>query len=95
MGASGFQSSMGASLKSNARLLNKNNLFNQLKEIERSGEGNLDSKLTNEELIALRTEENIQHRRNKRNRRLIGFLVIIPMSIILLSVVYLLVKSLL
>jgi len=94
MASSGFQSSMAKSLKSNAKLLNRNNLFNQLKEIENSEVDSNVSLLSEEELIDLRKKEKALIRKNQIKRRIIGIFVIIPISIILLFGVYVLIQAL-
>lgn len=94
MAASGFQSSMTNSINSNAKLLNRNNLNYQLKEIDSSSEGDLKSQLTHEEIEALRLEESKQLKKSILRRRLILFLVIIPVAIIIGAAFYLLVQAL-
>ena len=94
MAAGGFQSSMSDSLKSNARLLNRNNMFNQLKGINESAEALNLTSLSEEELLEIRNEEKVLLKNSLRKRRIIGFLIIIPLSIVLMTVVYLLVQIL-
>jgi hypothetical protein len=95
MAASGTTISMIRSIESNAKLLNRTNMFNKLKNINlKSGQKYTYLPMSKEALATLRKEESSRLKSNLIKRRVIGILVIIPTSIILMSGVYVLVQAL-
>ncbi|MFT6334466.1 MAG: hypothetical protein ACJATI_001205 [Halioglobus sp.] len=95
MSASGFQLSMARTIKSNAQLLNRNNLFAQLKIMNNKTDQNYTpTPMPKEALVSLRMEERSRLKNNLIKRRIIGVIIIIPVSIILMVGIYLLMQAL-
>ncbi len=95
MSGAGTTISMIKSLKSNAQLLNRNNMFAQLKNINnRLDKGYTHIPMSKEDLALLRREELNQLNRGLLRRRIILFLIVIPVAIIIGVVLFLLVHAL-
>ena len=95
MSGAGTTMSMIKTLKSNSQLLNRNNLFTQLKNINNKTIPDYKHQpMSNEALASIRRQERIMLKNTMQKKRIIGVLVVVPTAIILLVVVYLLVQSL-
>jgi hypothetical protein len=95
MSGAGTTISMIRSIESNAKLLNRTNMFAQLRNINHKS----DQKYTyipmpKQALATLRKEERNQMKSNLIERRIIGVLVMIPTAFILTAGIYLLVHAL-
>ena len=95
MSGAGTTMSMIRSIESNAKLLNRTNMFAQLKRINNKSDQKFKyTPMPKKALATLRMKEQIQLESNLLKRRIIGVLVIIPVSVILMAGVYLLVQTL-
>jgi len=95
MSGAGTTMSMIRSIESNAKLLNRTNMFAQIKSINnKSDQKYTYTPMSKEVLVFLRLEERRQLKNNLLKSRVIGLLVIIPISFVLVAGIYILIYAL-
>ncbi|MFT4533141.1 MAG: hypothetical protein ACJA1A_001314 [Saprospiraceae bacterium] len=95
MSGSGTTISMIRSIESNAKLLNRTNMFAQIKSINnRSGHKYTYIPMSKEALASLRADERNQIKSNLLKSRIIGVLVMVPCSFVILAGIYILINAL-